>query len=77
MTDLPTVALVLALLVPAMSLVVRLPDHLTALFAGRDDDAWPPGVQEEIDSGFQWVPNVPREDHPATTKVVPRFARRS
>ena len=63
MADLLAVALVLVLLVPAFALVVRLPDHLATLFAGRrdgsvfgsgNDDAWPRGVQEELEPGFRW-----------------------
>jgi hypothetical protein len=85
MLDLLPVVLVAVLLVPVMALVVRLPDHLGALFAGRrdgflfgigHDDAWPRGVQEELEPGFRWVPPASRDDTPATAAVIARTVRR-
>ena len=85
MADLLLVVLVLVLLVPAFALVVRLLHHLEALFAGRrdgfvfgigNDDAWPRGVQEELEPGFRWVPAAAPDDPATTAPVIARTATR-
>jgi len=85
MPELLPVVLVAVLLVPVMALVVRLPDHLSALFAGRrdgflfgigHDDAWPRGVQEELEPGFRWVQPASQDDTAAMAAVIARTVTR-
>ena len=85
MIDPLSLVLGVALLVPAFALVVRLPDHLASLYAGRregfrfgigTDDGWPRGVQEELEPGFRWASPPAQDDGPAMTTVVARTASR-
>ena len=69
MDDMLSVLVAIVLLVPAMALVARFPDHVRALFAQRMDDAWPRGMQEEDVARFRWGPSDAESEAPAVARV--------